>query len=190
MKPPTLQSAMPAPTVASRAAAMSDAMLCTLLAGFQLDPSNLRLVRTTFVSYCEAHPQLKDMRTAWAAFHQQLIAHMAGNTDTAAVLAVAFAQPEPQQPVAITTSPHIPAPWPDFLHRYWTPKPPTAFTDERLKLARTDRRSVINLIATAQRMGVPEEFIIDRSKYTATDIALRDIRHAILQPATPSPKPL
>ncbi len=83
--------------------------------------------------------------------------------------------------------------WPKFLTAYWEasqtkPKSEagTAFTPERLKLAGSTPEQAQQIIADAVKRGVPEEFILDRSKYTATKLALRDIEE---EPGTTENKP-
>lgn len=76
--------------------------------------------------------------------------------------------------------------YPKFLTDYWNAsgtkalgtdvgEAGTAFTSYRLKLAELTRQQVVAAINAAVKRGVPEEFILDRSKYTATKLAYQDI---------------
>lgn len=75
-------------------------------------------------------------------------------------------------------NPHA-MPWPKFLTDYWAGskmgEAGTAFTPERLRLAGLTQNEVVTAIEDALERGTPEEFILNASKYTATDLAYRDI---------------
>jgi hypothetical protein len=88
---------------------------------------------------------------------------------------------------------------PKFVSDYWSKAKSgpeaTAFTPERLKLAGISKREVATAIAEAVKRGAPEEFILDRSKYTATKNAYEDIKNwqpekAPTKPATPQIPPI
>jgi len=78
--------------------------------------------------------------------------------------------------------------WPKFLTDFWASTKAkmgnewsaagTAFRPDRLKLAGLTEDQVKTAINDALTRGVSEQFILDRSKYTATDLAYRDILEA------------
>lgn len=98
--------------------------------------------------------------------------------------APATAQAPSQTPALATPDPIAAASeaksdFPVVLSDFWKEKTPTAFTDERLKLAETSKKEVISLVNEAVAAGVDPELIVNSSKYTATKLALEDIREAI-----------